>query len=300
MNIGEVLSRAWQILKTHKVLWIFGILASCSSTNLGSDTIRRSIGDNQPGRFQNLFNNINLGPGELTLLVIVGIIIALIIIALLIFFGTVGRIGMMRGTSQVEEGTTHLEFSSLFNASLPYFWRVFLLNLFVGVGFALLVFLAILLAIPMALTIILIPVIIAFFCLLAPLWWVVTVIQEQANIAIVLENLGIFDGLKRGWEVVRNNAGNYIVMALILGIGSIIGGWIITIPVFIFLVPALIGGLASSTAGSFYTGLIVSGLCLVVYIPVAIFLNGLLQGYIHSAWTLTYMRLTGKPAAAAA
>ncbi len=29
-NFGEVLSRAWQIIWKHKVLWIFGILASCS------------------------------------------------------------------------------------------------------------------------------------------------------------------------------------------------------------------------------------------------------------------------------
>ena len=29
-NFGEVLTRAWQIIWKHKVLWIFGILASCA------------------------------------------------------------------------------------------------------------------------------------------------------------------------------------------------------------------------------------------------------------------------------
>jgi len=29
MDIGEVLSRAWKIIWKYKVLWIFGILASC-------------------------------------------------------------------------------------------------------------------------------------------------------------------------------------------------------------------------------------------------------------------------------
>ena len=28
-NFGEVLTRAWQIIWKHRVLWIFGILASC-------------------------------------------------------------------------------------------------------------------------------------------------------------------------------------------------------------------------------------------------------------------------------
>ena len=35
-NFGEVLTRAWQIIWKHKVLWIFGILASCSRGNGGS------------------------------------------------------------------------------------------------------------------------------------------------------------------------------------------------------------------------------------------------------------------------
>ena len=29
-NFGETLTRSWQIVWKHKVLWIFGILASCS------------------------------------------------------------------------------------------------------------------------------------------------------------------------------------------------------------------------------------------------------------------------------
>jgi hypothetical protein len=30
MDYGEVLTRAWQIIWKHKVLWIFGIFAGCS------------------------------------------------------------------------------------------------------------------------------------------------------------------------------------------------------------------------------------------------------------------------------
>jgi uncharacterized membrane protein YgcG len=29
-NFGEVLTRAWKIIWKHKILWIFGILASCA------------------------------------------------------------------------------------------------------------------------------------------------------------------------------------------------------------------------------------------------------------------------------
>ncbi len=34
-NFGEVLTRAWQIIWKNKILWIFGILASCARGNAG-------------------------------------------------------------------------------------------------------------------------------------------------------------------------------------------------------------------------------------------------------------------------
>ena len=40
-------------------------------------------------------------------------------------------------------------------------------------------------------------------------------------------------------------------------------------------------------------GLLIAGLCFILYLPVFIVLNGILRGYIESAWTLTFMRLTG-------
>ena len=40
-DFGDVLSRAWQIIWKHKVLWIFGILAGCSR---GSSGFRGSSG----------------------------------------------------------------------------------------------------------------------------------------------------------------------------------------------------------------------------------------------------------------
>jgi hypothetical protein len=48
---------------------------------------------------------------------------------------------------------------------------------------------------------------------------------------------------------------------------------------------------------AFGSGLLVAGLCFVMYLPVWIVLNGILTSYIESAWTLTYLRLTGRKAA---
>jgi hypothetical protein len=141
---------------------------------------------------------------------------------------------------------------------------------------------------------------IPMICLLVPISWVIGVVLEQANIAIVVENLGIMAGLERAWDVVKNNAGNYIVMALILVLGvSLIGGLIIGLPVMIVIAPAMLGALFS-TDQALGAGFLLTALCTAAYLPIAIFLNGILQAYIKTAWTLTYLRLTGYPAVAQA
>jgi hypothetical protein len=42
--------------------------------------------------------------------------------------------------------------------------------------------------------------------------------------------------------------------------------------------------------------LIIAGVLFCLYLPVLWLINGILSAYTESAWTLTYMRLTGKPA----
>jgi hypothetical protein len=125
----------------------------------------------------------------------------------------------------------------------------------------------------------------------------VSVLIEQVNIAIIVEDLSIIDGLKRGWEVLRDNIGNLIIMGLILLIGGIIAGIIIAIPMIAVFLPLGLGFLGDST--SYYDallsgGIITSLLCCAAYIPVLIVLNGILQAFIKSAWTLTYLQITGQ------
>jgi hypothetical protein len=173
---------------------------------------------------------------------------------------------------------------------MPYFWRVFGLSLLIILTL-LIVF--VILFIPLGLfaaltagigLICLLPLI----CLLIPIGWAVTVVIEQASIAIVLENLGVGDGLRRGWEVVRANIGTMILMALILFIGSAVVGIVLAIPLIVAVVPLVIG----SAAGVERAPLLTAGICCAIYLPILLLLNGILTAYIQSAWTLTYMRLT--------
>ena len=292
MDIGSVLSRSWQIIWRHKILWIFGILASCSSTNYFQGNYRQSYNREISPEFNRFFSQ--LPNWEIALIIGIAVLVVLFIVILAIFLGTMGRIGLIRGTLQAEQGAVSLSFGELFSGGLPYFWRVFGLNLLVGLAFAALVIITV---VPLAITVIGLVCLIPLICILVPLAWIVGVVVEQANVAIVTEDLNILDGLRRGWEVVKNNPGVFIVMALILLLGvGFIGSFVIGLPIVAIIGPAVVGAIAG-TPRALRGGLALTGLCLVFYIPVAIVLYGILQSYIKTAWTLTYLRLSGRQAA---
>ncbi len=294
MEIGAVISRAWQIIWKHKILWIFGILAGCTNAGGGTNGFRASY-QGQNIQIDHFFSS--LPQWEVGLIVLAIIIVALVLGVIAIFLGTVGRIGLIRGVRQADDGAERLNFGELFSGSLPYFWRVFLLNLLVGLAaFVIVIFMAIAFGVGVALTlgvgiICLLPLI----CLLVPVGMAVGVIVEQANIAIIVEELAIIAGLKRGWEVVKNNAGTYILMWLILVVGLGLLGILLGLPLVLVVAPAIVGeGLGTAQAAR--NGLILAGVCLVGYLPILIFLNGVIQSFAQSAWTLTFMRLTAPKA----
>lgn len=121
MDIGNVLSRAWQIIWKHKVLWIFGILAGCQGGGGGGGSSFNMRGNtDRPANFPQLeqyFQNVD----PVVIAVIVGIIllIVLFLVIVAVFLGTIGRIGLIRGTAQVEAGAASLSFGELFSGSMP-------------------------------------------------------------------------------------------------------------------------------------------------------------------------------------
>lgn len=296
MNFGEILSKAWQIIWKHKVLWIFGILAGCGNASGSVGNIQSTASQNGSYPLENYFNQ--MPDDQIVLLVLLGIMVIFVLSVIAIFLSTVGKIGLIRGTQNVEAGAASLVFGDLFSGSMPYFWRVFLLNLLVGLVILVFVIgLAIVIALGAVLTLGIGAIcILPLICVLIPIGWLVQVVVEQATVAIVVENLGVMDGLRRGWELVRANLGNMIVMALILYLGvGLIGGFVIGLPVVLIVLPALAGIAAGAEAG----GLLVAGLCFVAYLPVLLVLGGVLAAFTESAWTLTFLRLS-RPAVASA
>ncbi len=290
MDYGNVLSRAWQIVWKHKILWIFGILAGCTQagTSGGSNSGFRFSGSEFGPGFQRLTGGVSQNTWIAILIAVVVVFLVLWLIA--IFLGTVGTIGLVRGTLQAETGAEKLVFADLFSNSMPYFWRVLGLNV--------LAFLALLILFP----IIGVPLGICTCGLgFLALFLFIPVFLELANISIVVENRGVFDALGRSWQMIRDHFGPVLVMALILNVGvSFVAGFIIGLPLLLVLGPVIAGVITQSTTGSNAAipgGVIVAGLCFLAYLPVLLILSGILRSFLTSSWTLAFTRLTTQPAA---
>src|SRR3990172_6896597 len=119
---------------------------------------------------------------------------------------------------------------------------------------------------------------------------------------MVREEWGVMSALERGWRTARDHLGPVVVMTLILGIGGGLASLLIALPVILVALPAGLGIVFGELAGSpgfLATGLVTAGVCLAVYLPVLILVQGILLAYIQAAWTLTYRRLRGQNPAAA-
>lgn len=304
-NFGEVLSRAWQIIWKHKILWIFGILAGCGQSGGGGNGGGgRNFGfENQgpelPPQVMRWFEIIQ---ENLLTVMVVGFTLFCLFWILSIFLATVGRIGLIRGTAQAEGGAESLVFGQLFSGSLAYFWRVIGLSLIVAIPVLLLFAVLFVGLIVFAVTasegsdaavvgiVAMVPLLIGCVCILIPIMFVVGMIVHQVERAIVLEDMLLLPAISRGWDVFRSNLGPIILMAIILAVISLAVGFVIAIPVFIIVIPTMIAFAAGEAQD--WTPLIAMGVGLCLYIPVSLLLNGIAIAYTESAWTLTYMRLT--------
>lgn len=314
MNFGELFKKAWQIIWKHKILWLFGVLAGCGTASYGGgggggggggSTSSMQIGRG-PGSWEGFpllepgtqawIENALLWLESIpwwvwVLLAIAVVLVSLILSVLLMMVGTLGSTGVIKGTSMADEAGVEsqpISFTTIFTAIKPYYWRVFLLNF----GLRILgLFAGILLAIPVFIFVICTCCLGLF--LLVPIGWFIDLLVTFTTITIIEEDQGIFDGIGRAWQIITRKLGNVVVMFLILGIGQMIIGFFISLPLLLVPLPLVINLFATGFE-AVTGGLILSGILLMVFVPVIVFLSGILKAYVLTSWTLTYRRLTSE------
>lgn len=309
MDYGAVLSKAWQIGWKNKGLWILGILAGCSASGRGGGSqptsgIRGYDYDYGQWQGQTLpdierFFGVRVQEEAIILAVLALACVALFIGLIFLVLGVIGQGGLIAGYGMADEGNA-VSFSEAFSLGLQNFWKLLGIRVVFWLAGIIIIILLVLGAaffgiITLGIGLIcLIPLI----CVLIPVAIAVDGYVVLTMVAAVEEQLGVFDSFGRAWNVIKENLGPALVMALILIVGGGIVSAIIFLPFASVVLPAITGVLIG-TDQAITGGLVISGLCLVLAIPVGILVNGILTTFVTGSWTLTYRRLTGKAGAEA-
>jgi hypothetical protein len=287
-ELGEVLSRAWQITWKHKVLWIIGILMGFFVSIMF------------PLMFSPILLPVLMQNSKTDLKPLVGIMIGLIIF-LLLFMLALYPISVLAQTSLTlgvlnanKDNRENLSAMDLVKRSFPFFWRALGLMLLYAVGIGLISF--ILQAILFLLTILTLG--LAALCmmpltlLMYPLLFGSIVWMEQAMNGIVVDNMTIADAVRQGWSLLRDNLPSFTLIALVVyfGLGLVTGALMMPMMIPLFMVP-----FSFVEHQTNWPILSISILWTLAFIPVFAFISGFSMIFTKSTWVLTYLRFTRSP-----
>jgi hypothetical protein len=321
MDHFKILRRAFSITRDYRVLWVFGIL-------LALTTGGNSGGNGGSGNGSGNHNGIPSGSWpKLTTEMITAIITAAIVLFCVVLVWTIiglvahylSETALIRLVDRHEDTGEKLGVRQGFRLgwSRPAL-RLFLLDLFLFLN-VMVVFVLLLLVSAMPLlvwltdslparifgTVLTVGLVVLLICAGIIVSIVLSLLLQFAHRAIVLENLGVMAGLRRGLQIVRSRLSDVIVMGLIL-FGLRLVWLIVMIPLFLVLLLAalVLGGLPALFVGMIISLFIKKGplpwiiaaivgapiLFLVIGLPL-LFLSGLVETFRSSTWTLTYREL---------
>jgi len=285
-DFSEILSRAFQITWKHKILWLFSALPTLLSFLIF------------PFMFVPIFfldgDSFNNPPFfEEPIYIILFIVFSLGISLLSYVLYGISSAAVVLGTKRADDDAEGFTFKELFNDSKPYWWRV--LGVLFLIGFSVSVFFMVIfgcMSIFGAVTIGL-----GFICmvplmiLMYPLMMVLYAIIEESQVAVIVDDVGVIDAIKRGWELVRANFWRVVLISLIVYLGVTFLSSIVMLPLMspMFLIPFLMD---SGTDFSARTMMLFMGGFSLFFIPIMALIQGITITYLKATYTLVYLRLT--------
>jgi len=286
-DFGEILSRAFQITWKHKILWVFSALPALLSF-LIFPFMFVPIFFMDEGSFNNPFFIDE--PVYVFLFIAFGILISLLSYVLYGISSSAVTLGVIRA----DEGVESFTFRGLFDDSRKYWWRVLGVLFLIGLGVSI-VFMVIFgcMAVFGAVTIGL-----GYICmfplmlLMYPAMLVLYGIIEESQVAVIVDDLGVTDAIRRGWELVRANFWRIVLISLVVYLGISILSSIVMLPLMspFFFLPFLMDN------GQFdlspRTMMLFMGGFSLLFIPVVAFVQGIGITFLKSTYTLVYLRLT--------
>ena len=283
MDYGKLFTRAWDTLWKNAFLILLGVLAVLGSGNSGGTSQSRYLfqdGDFPWQEIQNYDSGGIFSQGDSSLLAI-GIIlfIALVLIALAFWvLGLIAKGGMINAVNDLESEKP-AGFVSAFQAGWNKVWRL------LGIGLVP--------AIPALILLVIVVSILVFsgfgfdkgadlswngvqafapllfmICLFVPVMMAVQALQTFANRACMLEDKGVVESYRRGWEVLTENLGPAVVLFILQLVINIVLG-------LIFFIPAIL-----------------AAICCLLW-PLLIFIQAAFMAFYSILWTLAWRDWVG-------
>lgn len=313
MDYGNVLRRSWQVTWQHKFMIALGFLASLGGGLNSTSSYRADANDMQSLPFMN--GNMDamlpalgaMALGAFCFLFILGIAFWLLKL--------VSEAGLIDAAYHLDSGQ-----ESSFRSAMSTGWH----KLGKLVGLNLLLFGAIALVVAVLIAVFGVSLagaiggaafggedamtamagvgagLIALFCCLLCgvilLSLLVGILYTFAQRALVLEDRGVIDSIRRGWQVVRENLGEVIILLILfflISIGVGIAVAVILIPLGIFSVgPTALRLFAGEQVGAFDIGLMILGFLIMAVLGAAI--RSIYTSFHSSAFTLAFKEFTEK------
>jgi hypothetical protein len=309
MDYVGILKRAFHVTWDHKVLWLFGFLAALlGSGSGGANWNMGSRGNAMPGR-TGTFPGFQFSP-ELVIALIIGVLV-LVVIAIALRIAS--EVALMRLVREIEEGRP-AGVRRGFWLGFGRFWPYLGVSLLVGIPVALLAIGLILIGLsPLLLltlrsapagvigVILAIVLMIPIVLLLITISIVIGLLMEFALRACSVEQLGVSASIRRGWSLLTSHVKDAVIVGMLLfGVGLAWG--LLMLPVVLAVVAVVAAFVAvawgiSQSMGPAAVVAVVLGLPGLIFL---VFLGGLFKAFTSSVWTLTYLRIAGLTAPAAA
>lgn len=313
MDHMKILKRAWEITRHYRALWVFGIILA-----LTSGAFRGGGGSGGGGGGG---DGIHVDPQVVDALIVVAIVAACLVV-LLVIVGViahyVAQTAAIRLVNEYEDTGEKRSVRQGFRLGWSRSaWRLFLLDLTIGLPVALVFILLILVALaPLLLWIpgntaigVLGTVTTVGLCFLVIILGIVvgvalSLLLDFSRRVCVLEGLGVIDSIREGYALARRYLKDVFVMWLILaGVDIVAMMALVPLVILLLIVGGVLGGLLALLAGGLVRlalggaapwiagGMV--GIPVFVSIVVAplVLLGGLIEVFKSSAWTLTYREL---------
>lgn len=285
MDYPALLRRAWELTWKHKILWVFGLFASCSGQNFQfnfsgpSNSIRYEFGQGELDQATRFFQQYGQE-------ILAGFAVFFLCMCLLVLafwaIGALAQGSLIAGFSMAHEGSI-VTFNTAWEQGVRFFGRILVINLIPLV----LVLLAMVLVV-LSLGVCALPLI----CLALPIALAVSVLVKLAANAAVVEDLSVGEAVERAWQIMQTQLGELLVVGLILVVVGFIASLLIGAPFLLTAAPFLTGMLiGTEEAVRTGTGFLIA--CGALYLPVMILLNAVLSTFTNGAWTLAYRRWAG-------